>query len=357
MNSNYINKEMKVKYNSTFLDSLVIHHVGNKNNDEDLALSKNETSLNDELASLLTTYTFSAFKFEELYHFYHESELELNEVFTYASKIFNDSEELYEQSRNLAMHLYRQTLHPKIKAGEFYVMYYRDCEIDGEVTDAIGLFKSENKDTFFKVNEVDETLQIKLDSGINLKKPDKGCIIFNTKKDDGFVLAVIDNISTGTEAMYWMDDFLSVENLKDEYFQTQKAMTFCKNFVEEQLPEKYEISRADQADLLNKSIKYFKENEIFDPNLFADEVMPQEELKEDFKTYTNECQEDFDINISESFEISNSAVKKQARYFKSVIKLDKNFHIYVHGQRELIEKGVDSTNGMNYYKLYFENEE
>jgi hypothetical protein len=348
---------MEIKYNSAFLDSIAIHHVGNKNNEEDLSLSKKETDINDELATVLTNYTFSAFKFHELYHFHHESELELNEVFTYAGKIFADSDEVFEQSRNLAMHLYRQTMHPKIKAGEFYTLYYRDCEVDGKIVDAIGLFKSENRDSFFKVQEENETLQISLDSGINLKKPDKGCIIFNTKRDDGYILALVDNNSNGAEAMYWIDDFLSAQNLKDEYFQTQKAMTFCKNYVHDKIPEKYDVSKAEQADLLNKSIKYFKENEIFDVNMFADEVMQHPEIIEDFKQSKGNFEKENGLNISEQFEISDSAVKNQARYFKSIIKLDKNFHIYVHGKKEYIEKGFDSSNGLNYYKLFFENEE
>jgi hypothetical protein len=42
--------------------------------------------------------------------------------------------------------------------------------------------------------------------------------------------------------------------------------------------------------------------------------------------------------------------------FKSVLKLDKNFHIYVHGNRQLIERGYDDEKGMNYYKVFFNNE-
>jgi hypothetical protein len=54
--------------------------------------------------------------------------------------------------------------------------------------------------------------------------------------------------------------------------------------------------------------------------------------------------------------ISGTAVKKQARVFKSVLKLDKNFHIYIHGNKELIEKGYDEQLQMNYYKVYFKEE-
>lgn len=41
---------------------------------------------------------------------------------------------------------------------------------------------------------------------------------------------------------------------------------------------------------------------------------------------------------------------------KEVLKLDKNFHIYIHGNHELIEKGFDSNKKMNYYKVYYNTE-
>ncbi|MDD2634838.1 MAG: nucleoid-associated protein [Bacteroidales bacterium] len=348
---------MKINTSNTIIESLAIHFVGNKNNDENLVLSKDETSFTDEMETLLIEHLISAFKFDEFYQFYHETELELNEVFTYVSKIFADNDELYEQSRNLAMHLFKQTTHPKIKAGEFYTIYFRDCEIDGQMFDAIGLFKTETKDAFFKLSEEDDNFNLDVETGINLKKPDKGCIIFNMQKDDGYFVTMVDRLGKGSDAAYWIDDFLNVQNRKDEYFQTKNVMSFCKNYVHDKLPEKYEVSKADQADLLNKSIKYFKESEIFDVNMFADEVIQDPEIIKDFKTYKSDYEKENDVDINQSFEISGSAVKNQSRFFKSKIKLDKNFHIYVHGKRDYIEKGFDASTGLNYYKLYFENEE
>jgi hypothetical protein len=49
--------------------------------------------------------------------------------------------------------------------------------------------------------------------------------------------------------------------------------------------------------------------------------------------------EQFSIDREDGFSISAEAVKKQSRVFKSVLKLDKNFHIYIHGDKELIERG------------------
>ena len=50
-------------------------------------------------------------------------------------------------------------------------------------------------------------------------------------------------------------------------------------------------------------------------------------------------------------------MKKEFKVFKSVIKLDKNFHLYVHGRRDLIERGFDDDKGKKYYKVFFDNEE
>jgi hypothetical protein len=41
---------------------------------------------------------------------------------------------------------------------------------------------------------------------------------------------------------------------------------------------------------------------------------------------------------------------------KSVVKLDNNFHLYIHGRHELVEKGYDEEKGMKFYKVYFVNE-
>ena len=348
---------MDISHKSAILESAVIHLVGNKNNDEDLALSKTEASLNDDISEVLINQFFSAFNNPEFYQFYHESELEMNEVYNYASKIFDNPDEIHEQSKNIATHLYRQTMHPQIKAGEFYTVYFRDCEINGETVDAIGLFKTENKDSFFKVYEDNDSFQLNLDSGINLNKLDKACLIFNTEREDGFIVSIIDKTSKGKEAIYWIDDFLYIQNRKDEFFQTKNVLTLCKNYVKEQMPEKFDVTKAEQADLLNKSMKFFKDKEIFDENMFAEEVMGNSDIIDDFKDYKSEFEKENNIEINNDFEISKSAVKKQEKFFKSVIKLDKNFHIYVHGKPNMIEKGFDNSNGMNYYKLYYEKED
>jgi hypothetical protein len=73
-----------------------------------------------------------------------------------------------------------------------------------------------------------------------------------------------------------------------------------------------------------------------------------------FNKFKSSYQQEREIEIADNFTISNTAVKKKVRGLTSVIKLDKNFDIYVHGNRELIEQGHDEKG--KYYKIYYKEE-
>lgn len=336
------------------LIKISLHKVGNKSLDEGLSLSKTYLKTFDNINKVLVSYFMSPFKSEEYFNFYHESMLELNEVYVYVSKIFENPDDLFEQSVHLAKHLYEKSTHPKIKGGEFYTVYFKDCILDGETVDAVGLFKSENKDTFLKVYPTGDGFEIESELGVNINKLDKGCLIFNTESEKGYVVAVVDNTNKGSEAQYWIDDFLHLRQRQDEYFNTQSVLNMCKSFVTKEMPQQFEVSKADQVDFLNKSVKFFKENDNFDMEEFAHEVIIQPEVIESFHRYKTDFQHQHEIEISDNFEISDIAVKKQARSIKSIIKLDKNFHIYIHGNRELIEQGEDQKG--KFYKVYYREE-
>ncbi len=338
----------------TNIRHLSVHRVGNKAAEEGVYCTKAGIEVSASLHDLLLGYFLSPFKSTEYFHLYHEESLLSNEVYAAVQRVFEQPNKLHAQSVLLAKYLYEQSTHPKIKSGELYVVYLADCVVDGEAVDAIGLFKSENKEAFLKVEPQDESFVMESELGINLHKLDKGCIIFNTEREKGYLVAVIDNTGRGTEASFWIDDFLHLRQRKDEYYNTQNVLTLCKNFVQNELPQQFDVSRADQADFLNRSVNFFKEKENFDMDEFTNEVIAQPEVIKSFNQYKVEYQKDFDIDISDNFAISDNAVKKQARVFKSVIKLDKNFHIYVHGNRELIEQGIDEKG--KFYKVYYKEE-
>jgi hypothetical protein len=173
--------------------------------------------------------------------------------------------------------------------------------------------------------------------------------------DDGFKVCIVDNLNASNEAQYWKDEFLKLKPVSDNYFQTKNYLSLAKDFVTGRLDEDFEVSKADQIDYLNRSIDYFKKNEQFNEQEFASAVFEHKEVISSFKKYKNEFQDEHDLHIVSEFEISTPAVKKQSKVFKSVLKLDRNFHIYIHGDRDLIEKGEDED-GRKFYKLYYREE-
>ncbi len=76
---------------------------------------------------------------------------------------------------------------------------------------------------------------------------------------------------------------------------------------------------------------------------------------ESFDRYGQQFKNERGVQFNDIFDISAPAVRKQARVFKSVLKLDRNFHIYIHGDRSLIEHGVDEK-GRKYYKIFYQEE-
>jgi hypothetical protein len=343
-----------LNFSNAQLCKLAAHTVGNKTMDEPLSLTDTPISMDENVQSLLLHYFVTPFKNTgEYYHLFHTSELGLNEVYAYVSRIFDEPETFLEQSQHLAKHLYEKSDHPKIKQSDFYVAYFTDCVAEDEVVECIGLFKSENKQKFLKVYTDEKGYTLQAEEGIDIHKLDKGCLIFNTEKEKGYLVTVVDPISKQNEARYWKDEFLNAKNREDSYFHTQGYMKMYQHFVEEKLQVEYEVTRADEIDMKNRTVNFFKEKETFDFQEFAQEVIQQPEIVDKFREFKQDYQEENQFAIADEFTISDKAVKRQAKIFKSVIKLDKNFHIYVHGKKEYIERGTDEVTGLNFYKLLF----
>jgi hypothetical protein len=336
------------------IQKITVHQVGNKYKEEELTLSDKVLEVSEEALESLTVYFTKPFGERDFHRLSHVNDLEMNEVYQYVFQIFEQPDSLQEQSIKLAKHLFEISEHPKIKSGEFYVVYFTNCQVEGKAIDAVGLFKSESKDKFIKVKRQAGGFVIESQEGVNINKLDKGCVVYNMEREEGYVVSVVDNTNRNTEARYWMDDFLQLKERKDEFHQTKNAMDICQNFIKEGMNREFEVSKAEQAELLANSMKFFKTNDNFNVNDFNEEVIAQPEVIEEFKSFRNKAAEERGVTFEDEFDISPRAVKKSTKNFKSIIKLDKNFHIYVHGNPNLITRDEDE-NG-KFYKVYFREE-
>lgn len=329
---------------------IALHKIGNKVLAEGAYFSDEELQINEATKEVLKNYFLGSFKSEETFQFYSDSYLQHNYVFNSVYEIFEHQESFIPQSQNIGRHLYDVAENPRVQVGELFIVFF-GAENDSEV-DKIGIFKTEKREPFLNVF-IEKNQPIEIDYGTSLVKIDKAALIYNQDKETGYVLQVVDNNKNG-DLYYWFEDFLKVKQRQDEYFHTQETLSIYKEFINKQLPQEFEITKADQAEFLNKSIEFFKEKERFDYDEFTNEVLQDETVIESFSNFKSDYEQEMQVSVSEAFDINPSAVKKQSRGFKSIIKLDKNFSIYVHGDRKMIDQGTDE-NG-RYYKLYFEEE-
>jgi hypothetical protein len=342
----------------SLIESISIHYIGNKSKNELCVFSKEPLNLSDEnLTPLVLEYFIKPFeKMQENFGFFHTSSVELNEVFHFAKKMFSDEDGFNEASIGIAKHLYNVSSHPNIKPGEVYVARIKNILVDGVEREAIGIFKSEIKEPYLKVQNEGDFFHLQYElNGINIKKLNKGCLILNEDEENGYRVLVIDQTNKNTEALYWTDLFLQLKVRNDEFNQTNTILTVYKNFISEGVDKDIELSKPEKIDLLNRSIRYFKEKDQFDLDEFNNEVIGHEQGAKLFMQYKADYEQRYETEIDDQFSISTAAVKKQARIYKSVLKLDRNFHIYIHGNSELIEKGVDDD-GRKYYKIYYQEE-
>lgn len=337
------------------LQQLITHHVGNKLRDEKYLLSSEATIIEGETKNFLLKYFLLPVKAEEFYSFTHAVKLEQNDIYSVAENIFSSPKKFIQNSQNIAKLLYEQSMHPKIKEGELNIAYFLNVVLDDEVVEAIGIFKSETDVPFLKMKNQKSKFSINHDYGFEIKGVDKGCIIFNTDQQNGYKILIVDNANKSAEAQYWKDDFLKVKPVANEFHQTNQFLGIAKSFVTKKLSEEFEVTKAVKIDLLNRSVEYFKTHESFDKKEFEKDVFQDSGMIKSFRNFDSNYREENDIELTDNFDISPQAVKKQARVFKSVLKLDKNFHIYIHGDRELIEQGVEKD-GRKFYKIYFQQE-
>ena len=342
------------------IESLSIHRVGNKSRNEEFFLSENTVSVTDEITPLLKEFFFKPFreKEENYFQFAHEVDLEYNEMFNFASEVFSNPTEIHEVSKKITKHLYEQSNHPHIKSGEVYVCYLNHISINNEPVDAIGVFKSEIKTDFLQFEEKDTNLEMILQHGINLNKLDKGCLIFNTKKEEGYKILTVDN--NRYDARYWLEHFLAVDAFQDENFFTKKYLKFCQDFAKDVvLPAE---DKKQEVLFMNRAVNHFAKNNEFEETKFLNEVIDNPDLIPEFKNYKVDKGEKYSIEDITTFPIANSAVSDARKKIKNVINLDTNIQIKLdfinpESAEKFVEKGWDEEKQMYYYLVYFNKEQ
>jgi len=294
----------------------------------------------------------------ESYRFNHHANIELNELNTYSTQIFNDESTFVEVSKHIVNHLFEQSNSAQIKMGDVIIAFFEDIEYKEIVTQAIGIFKIENKVDFFQTYMEKESLDVFVQKGISTKKLDKGCLIVNYADAEGRVVLSVD--TNNYDAQYWVKNFLNVKYADDNNQHTQNYLELCKDFSEEILKEDFGVQ--EKSKFLAKTVDFFKENESVNIHDFKEEIFDEDDThKELFDDYKKQFESVNDVLVRNQFAVSDIVLKKQKQKIKTEIKLDTNIQIKLdieapEASSEYLEKGFDEEKKMNYYKVYFNDE-
>lgn len=337
------------------IQSVSVHHVAVNVDDVGVSYSTNPVSIgSDNLHEYLLQYLLGSFKTPEFFNFnMPDDNLELNPMGNIAQEIFDNPNAIHEHSKRIADLVYMKSNHPKIKSGDIIVTYFDDILIDDEMVSGIGIYKNEEKDAFLKFVKKGADYDIKVDHGIAVNRIQKACLILNTEKEDGYKVCLIDKNAKEGDAAYWKSEFLSLVNRVDNFHITRDTIQATKSFIDEKLKLEAEVGKADEAAILNKAQEYFKSLERFNETEYENSLFEDDNRRLEFQNYKREYEQSRSVELPDQFDISQPAVRSQSGVFKSVIKLDRNFHIYVHGDREKISRGIDET-GKKFYKLYYD---
>lgn len=311
-----------------------------------------EPQSDEEMAILRKLFLKPFAQHAQTFEFAHSIDLEYNVLYGLARDIYEGNADFQSLSAKVARHLIECSQHPNINEGELFIMRFGNLLMGETAVKGLGIYKFEDKDTFIETSVEHQDAGIVFRRGFGGKKPDKACLVLFTPPP--YTLLVIDNNSGETD--YWQKEFINHKIKNDDINSTHQVMALAKDFITEKIAADFEVTTTDRIDLLNRSVAYFKNHDRFDKEEFEEEVFSDPQVIASFRDYGAAYGEENDWEIADSFDISQQAVKKQARAFKSVLKLDKNFHIYIHGDRELIERGVDED-GRKFYKIYYDEEQ
>lgn len=339
-----------INFKRANIEKLVLHRYGQdeQHNISEVELGEDELmSLGGNAESVLIDTFLKPFAYlGNTYQFSHPVNTDLNVLNNLLNTYIAGESSFLNISQDAFKHLRNVSKHPNIKSGDVFVIEFDAVGFENEMYEAWAVVKVENKQSFIEVDADKNDMSIK--KGITTGRLDKGALILNTA--GGFTVFHIDSNKSETE--YWKTDFLGITNREDNITATNDVISIARSFINTELPAAEEVSKADQIDLLNKSAEYFKTAEVYNVDEFEREVLVDEKKIQAFQKF-QEKPENF---VQDGFELSDAAVKKQAKFFKSVLKLDKNFSIYIHGNRNMVEKGIDEDTGKKYYKFYYEEE-
>lgn len=340
------------------LVAMSLAKVGNPVRDEALTTSRTLCRFREEEGELLTHCFLKPFRALELHQLEHHISLDKNELFAAAAAIFDDNETLLEQGAAIARHLYAKSRHPNIKSGDLCVALVEGVGLLGAKVQALSLVKSESRVPFLQISERDGDLVLTTEQGIYPEKIDKGCLVLDHGRADGFSVYLFDK--GGGDTRFWVRDFVGAKPTKDDDSLTRRFSELCVEFAKRGLPE--ETRAEERMEVASRSVDYLQENEQFDLGDFEERALGTPERIQQFEAFRADYEQERGEPLEERFAVSKEEAEKAAGRLRSRMKLDVGVDLrfssgFIRQAGQFLERGRDEDKGMDFIKIYFHKEE
>lgn len=340
------------------LTQVSVHRIGNQSRDEGYFLSSVPIILDQSLHDSLQDYVIRSFaKVQEIYHFHHDVDMQYHVMYNTSRQIFEDASTWHGHSQTIAQHLYKQSAHPHIKAGDLLLLRLENVLLVDELLDAFVIIKAENKESFLKLKQVGDAMEVDSIEGLQLRRVDKAAIVVAAEPNEGYRVLTVDN--NNYDAAYWINEFLGLTHVKNNHFDTKAYIEMCKSFANDVIKET--IDKKSQVDFVQQTFQYLDQVETIEVAEFKETMFADQAIIDEFDQYKKRYEADRGIDIPDTIDKSDMVLKKQKQKLRNFIKLDTNIKIQLGFSNassvdRFIEKGFDEEKNMYYYKCYFNTE-
>lgn len=340
------------------LVAMSLAKVGNPVRNEALRTSRQLCRFREEEADLLTHCFLKSFRSLEAHQLHHHIGLEQNELFAAAAAIFDDNAVLLEQGAAIAQHLHAKSQHPNIKSGDLCVALLDQIGVLGEPVQALSIVKSESRVPFLQISERDGDLVLTTEQGIYPDKIDKGCLVLNHGRADGFSVYLFDK--GGGDTRFWVRDFAGAKPVTDDGYLTRRFSELCVEFAKRGLPE--DTVAEERMEVASRAMDYLKETDEFDLAEFEEKALEKPERIAQFEAFKVDYEEERGEPVQEKFPVSKKEAEKAGNRLKSRMKLDVGVELkfssgFIHQAAHFLERGHDEDKGMEFIKIYYRKEE
>lgn len=320
---------------SDSIESVAFVPIGNKYNGATLEKISPCMHISDLVRHDLGEYFLSRINFLEEYHFTHNMGCQYNKLFSLSRDFFSKNKSLIDVAANINNILFDTTKTGKIKEGLLFVVSFKNCIVEDQEVEALGIFKTETFDTFLMCDYMKGESRVSSMRGLSLRKLDKGCIIYNCKEDNGYMVNIY-NSNRKADIQYWNEDFLGITIVDNDRQNANEIIKVCSKLLKSNIAS--DESSVKKIALLSELTSQIEDGEINLERLFDASNIDKESV--------------LPIDIPNLIKVSKDNVKNP----KAVIKLDNNFTISITGGDKYIKKGIDSTSGLHYYQFFYKAE-